>query len=100
MKKIVEGIKRFFRENDKKSLFVFILLRVLIIICMIREIINGDFENVMFCILTLFLFLLPYIIERTFKIDFPSILERIVFVFIFSAEILGEINNFYGTVPF
>lgn len=100
MKKVIERIKRFFRENDKKSIFVFLFLRVLIIICMIREIINGDFENVMFCILTLFLFLLPYIIERTFKIDFPSILERIVFVFIFSAEILGEINNFYGTVPF
>lgn len=100
MKKVIGLIKRFFRENDKKSLFVFIFLRVLIIISMIREIINGDFENVLFCILTLFLFLLPYIIERTFKIDFPSVLERIVFVFIFSAEILGEINNFYGTVPF
>ncbi len=100
MKKMIERIKRFFRENDKKSIFVFIFLRVLIIICLIRELINGDYENALFCILTLFLFLLPYIIERTFKIDFPSILERIVFIFIFSAEILGEINNFYGTVPF
>jgi len=54
----------------------------------------------MMCILSLALFLLPYIIERTFKIDFPSRLEIIVFIFIFSAEILGEINNFYGFIPF
>lgn len=99
MKKVIERIKKFYKENDKKTLFVFILLRVLIVICLIRELINGNIENAMLCILSLFLFLLPYIIERTFKIDFPSVLERIVFVFIFSAEILGEINNFYGTIP-
>lgn len=100
MKKVIKKIKRFFRENDKKSLFVFIFLRVLIIVCLVRELMNGNIENALLCILSLFLFLLPYILERTFKIDFPSVLERIVFVFIFSAEILGEINNFYGTIPF
>lgn len=100
MGKIKEIIKKIYKENDKKTILVFIILRVLIIICMIRELINGDYTNAMFCILSLFLFLLPYIIEKTFKIDFPSSLERIVFAFIFSAEILGEINNFYGTVPF
>lgn len=99
MKKIINIIKRFYSENDKRTLFVFILLRVLIIICLIRELMNGNIENALMCILSLFLFVLPYIIEKTFKIDFPSSLERIVFIFIFAAEILGEINNFYGTVP-
>lgn len=100
MNKVVKKIKKFYKENDKKTMIVFIILRLLIILCMIRELINGYYTNAMFCILSLFLFILPYIIEKTFKIDFPSALERIVFIFIFSAEILGEINNFYGNVPF
>ena len=100
MKKIIEKVKRFYNENDKKALIVFVLLRILVIICLIRELINGNFESVLFCILTLFLFIVPYISEKIFKIDFPSCLEIIVLIFIFSAEILGEINNFYGTVPF
>ena len=100
MKKIIEKVKRFYNENDKKAFIVFVLLRILVIICLIRELINGNFESVLFCILTLFLFIVPYISEKIFKIDFPSCLEIIVLIFIFSAEILGEINNFYGTVPF
>ncbi len=99
MKSLVKKIKKFYRENDKKTLFVFVLLRILIIICLIRQLINGDIGNAFLCILSLFLFILPYILEKTFKIDFPGKLERIVFVFIFAAEILGEINNFYGTIP-
>lgn len=100
MKRFNEKVKKFYKENDKKALFVFVLLRVLVIICLIRELLNGDFESVLFCFLTLFLFIVPYAIEKTFKIDFPSCLEIVVLIFIFSAEILGEINNFYGTVPF
>lgn len=61
---------------------------------------NQDYENVLFCILSLCMFTVPFIIEKKFKIEFPSILEIIVLVFIFAAEILGEINNFYGTIPF
>ncbi len=33
------------------------------------------------------------------KIEFPNVLETIIFLFIYAAEILGEINNFYGTIP-
>ena len=33
------------------------------------------------------------------KITLPSVLESIIYIFIFSAEILGEINNFYGIIP-
>ena len=56
-----------------------------------------DYQNVLLCILSLVLFLLPAFIEKTFKVDLPSTLEIIILIFIFSAEILGEINNFYGT---
>ena len=42
------------------------------------------------------MFTVPTLIENKLKIDFPSTLEIIVYLFIFSAEILGEIQNFYG----
>ena len=61
-------------ERYQPFVFVYVLLRALIIICMVRELINGDYINAMFCVLSLILFLLPYIIEKKFKIDFPEIL--------------------------
>lgn len=97
---MISKIKNIYRGNDKKSIFIYVVLRVLILICMIRELINGNIENAMLCILSLFLFFLPFLIEKKLKIELPIILEIIIFLFIFSAEILGEINNFYGIIPY
>lgn len=91
-KRIIKTIK----NSDKKSLTVYFVLRILVIICMIRELMNGNIENALLCVLSLGLFLIPMLVEKAFKIELPSILETIVLLFIFSAEILGEINNFYG----
>lgn len=96
MKSIKNKIKNTVQESDKKSLTVYVILRILVIICMIREIYNGNILNALLCVLSLVLFLLPAFVERTFKVDLPNTLEIIIFLFIFSAEILGEINNFYG----
>ena len=87
-------------KNDKKTFIIYFALRILIILCMIRELMLGHMENVFLCVLSLILFLVPSFIERKFKIDCPSSFEQIVYIFIFSAEILGEINNFYGHVPY
>lgn len=63
---------------------------------MIREILHGNVENAMLCIISLILFLLPTIAEDKFKIKLPVFLEVTILLFIFSAEILGTINDFYG----
>ena len=34
-----------------------------------------------------------------YEITLPDGLEIAIYLFIFSAEILGEINNFYGNIP-
>ena len=99
MSKKMKKIKNAYVYSDKKTLFVYVLLRALIIFCMIREFFHGNMQNVMLCVFSLVLFLMPSFIEKTFKIDLPSTLEIIIFLFIFSAEILGEINNFYGNFP-
>ena len=88
------------KGNDKKSLMVYFILRFLIIVCMIRELFNGNFQNAALCVLSLFLLILPFFLEKKLKVQLPSTLEIIIFVFIFAAEILGEINNFYGAIPY
>lgn len=98
MKKIKETkiTKKIREKGDKRSIKVYLILRFLVIICLIRELMTGDIQNAMLCILSLVLFLLPALVEKTFKVDLPHTLEITILVFIFSAEILGEINNFYG----
>ena len=76
---------------------VYITLRVLVILTMVAQFFNGDFESVFLCGLTLILFLLPTVFERALMIDLPNTMEIIIMLFIFAAEILGEISSFYTT---
>ena len=76
---------------------VYLLLRFVVVVTMVLQFLNGNFENVFLCLLTLVLFLLPTIIERALRIDLPNTLEIIILLFIFAAEILGEIRAYYTT---
>ncbi len=90
------------RENIKenKSTFaVYIILRFIVITALVIAIFRKDFETAYVCCLSLILFLAPAFVERTFKLYLPSALEIIVLLFIFAAEILGEIAYFYVRVP-
>ena len=78
---------------------VYLFLRFFVIAVMVAQFFNGNFENVFLCLLTLVLLLLPTIIERSLQIDLPNTLEIIIMLFIFAAEILGEIRAFYTTYP-
>ncbi|WP_253290995.1 hypothetical protein [Pseudoflavonifractor sp. MSJ-37] len=76
------------------------ILRGLVILIAVAQFFNGNFENVFLCVLTLILFLLPSFIERKIKVDLPDTLEIIILLFIYSAEILGEIQAFYVRFPY
>lgn len=86
-------------HEHKASFFVYILLRVIIFMVMILQLWHRNYENVFLCVLTLFLMIVPSFIQAEFKIELPSLLEIIIFLFIFSAEILGEISSFYIYFP-
>ena len=85
--------------TNKSSMIVYLLLRGLVILTAIRAIFRRDFESLWLCVLTLSLFVLPVIVEKRLKVELPSTMEIIILCFIFAAEILGEINNFYVRVP-
>lgn len=82
--------------KSKSTIAVYLTLRVLVILCMVLQGLNGNWENVFLCVLTLILFTLPTIVSKKLSIELPSFLEITVYLFIFAAEILGEIQNFYG----
>jgi len=88
-------------KNDQKAanITVYLFLRFLVIICMVAQSLHGNWNNVFLCFLTLILFTLPTLISKKFNITLPTTLEIIVYLFIFSSEILGEIQNFYGVFP-
>lgn len=76
------------------------VLRLLVVLVMVAQFFNRNFENVFLCILTLILFMLPSFIERKIRIDLPDTLEVIILLFIYAAEILGEIRAYYITFPY
>lgn len=96
MSKHFEKMKEFYKNNKKSSFVWYLVLRALVILIMVLRFLRGDFESVFVCLLTLILFTVPYWINQKLKIEIPSALEIIIFLFIFAAEILGEIQNFYG----
>ncbi len=87
-------------KKHKLTFFVYIVLRFLVIMSLIMASIRKEYENVFVCTLSLILFLVPTFLERRLKIEIPSTFEIIVLLFIFSAEILGEIHNYYMRVPY
>ena len=78
---------------------IYVLLRFFVILVMVAQFFNRNYENVFLCALTLILFLLPTILERSLMIDLPNTLEIIILLFIFAAEILGELASYYLLVP-
>ena len=90
------------REQIKQAplLFaIYVILRISVILVMIAQIMNRDWHNVMLCVLTLVLFTVPSFIEKNWHIDIPSTLEVIILLFIYSAEISGEIRSYYINIP-
>lgn len=87
--------KRKEKMSVKKKLTLRGFLSVLVVICIVRQFFLGNYSNMFFAVLCLILFSIPSIIDRTLKIDIPTTLESIILLFIFAAEILGEINAFY-----
>lgn len=91
---VIKAIKEEIRENKGKAA-VYFLLRLSVIATLIAQIYNRNYNDVFLCILTLVLFLVPSFIERRMNIDLPNTLEIISLLFIYSAEILGEIRQYY-----
>lgn len=93
------AMKKELREH-RSSFIVFSILRAMVILVMILQFLNHNYENVLLCGLTLVLLLMPSFVQLELRVELPRTLEIIILLFIFAAEILGEIREFYIKIPF
>lgn len=93
-----KGLRENIKEN-KSTFAVYVVLRVVVIAALIFSLLRRDFYSAFVCGLSLILFLVPAFIEKTFKLYLPSVLEIIILLFIFAAQILGDLAYFYVRVP-
>ena len=99
MKNGKEKLKKVQPYSNKTTLTVYLVLRALIILIMVRAVLRGNYESVFLCALSLVLLVLPSILQKRLYITLPSTLEIVILLFIFAAEILGELASFYVRVP-
>lgn len=99
LKQFYKAMQMELREH-KSSFLVYFILRVLVIVVLCVQIHERNFESVFLSVLTLLMLLIPSFVQVTFRIELPTVLESIILLFIFAAQILGEINGFYVKIPF
>ncbi|WP_279069961.1 hypothetical protein [Faecalicoccus pleomorphus] len=87
-------------REHRSSFAVYLILRTLVILVLVRQIMMQNYENIFVCLLTLLLLLVPSFVQLTFKVELPIFLEILILVFIYAAEILGEIDNYYFSIPY
>lgn len=88
------------RKVSKHVAAVYTILRISVVGVLVRQLFMGNYMNVALCVLTLILFYIPDIADRTFNIKLPDALEVIILLFIYAAEILGEIREYYIALPY
>lgn len=87
-------------RQHKGTFAVYLVLRLIVVACAVAALIFGNYEAFFLCLLTLVLFLVPPFVEVGFSITIPETLEVVIALFIFAAEILGELFHFYTIFPF
>ncbi len=79
---------------------VYLVLRLMVLATLVSSVIRSEYESAFICLLVLVLFMLPFFIQQNFGIELPSTLEIIILLFIFAAEILGELECYFITFPY
>lgn len=83
------------KKEEPAAFWTYVVLRFIVILILIRCILRGDIESAFVCVLVLVIYLLPQFVENRLNIDIPTTFEVIIFVFVFAAEILGELQSYF-----
>ncbi len=94
-KRYLKELKSNFSKNHRLTSILYLVLIFFVLVVLVIQAVQNEYENCFTCVLTLILFSVPVFLERTMKITLPNTLEVIIVLFIFCAEILGEIQGFY-----
>lgn len=79
---------------------VYLVLRIIVVCLLVLNVFEREYESAFVCGLVLVLFMVPSFLEKKLSIDIPSVMEIIILLFIFAAEILGELQSYYIHYPY
>lgn len=85
-------------RNNRSSMIITNLVRLALILMFIGSFIVGDHSQDFLIILTFFMTYYPSILEKKFGVYLPNRLQVIITLFIFAAQVLGEMNGFYDKI--
>lgn len=86
-------------KRNKPKAVVYIVLRVITVGVAVFSAVRGHWESTGTCLLTLLLMMIPSFIDHRLKISLPTVMEIIMIIFVFVANILGEIAAVYESFP-
>lgn len=92
------GLENQMKEKKNGTFVLYLVLRLLVVLMAVLGFLQGRYEYVFICALSLVLFLVPSFLERKLQIQIPSTLEKIILLFIYAAEIMGELQAFYTRI--
>lgn len=92
-------MKKLARSN-RAAFVIQMILQVSVLAVLVRSLFLGNYEHAFICALTYVLFWVPTFLSKSLNVQFPSLMHCIILIFIYSAEILGEIFCFYMKIPF
>ena len=95
-------LSRLYRNiSENKAVFcVYCLLCLICIAVILFSLAEGNHIGVFNGVLSLLLFLLPAILEDSLKIKLSAAMEITTMLFVFCAQILGEVGMYYTRFPF
>lgn len=103
MSKIARFVPAAMKEEIKEQPVLFalyVVLRLIVVAVLVLCVLDKRYDYALLCGLVIVLLLIPAFLERRLAIDIPNVLEGIILLFIFAAEILGEIGSFYVHIAF
>jgi len=90
-----ECLTEAFSRRSTEVVIVYFLLQLIVTALLLCSLLRGQYNNAGFCILSLLLFQLPDLFSRSLHVSLPAATEILFLLFIFAAEILGELGHFY-----
>ena len=71
--------------QNKATVTVYLVLRALVILTLVRGVLRREYQTVFLCALSLVLLVLPSVVSKKMKIVLPSTLEIIILLFVYAA---------------
>lgn len=83
-----------------KKHFFYYGMAAIVGISLIISCLRMNIEHIFLCILTLFLFMLPHVLNKWLKLYIPPVMEIVIVAFIVCGIVLGEVENFFVRFPY